>query len=305
MDNNNQTLESEYLGITEAADYLRVSASTLRRWEKKGFLVPERTPTGIRRYTKKQLDDVIQTPAYEKPLVSPPSTTIPVNPPQKATVGNVPEENLTIAGSIDNEVIIEDGNELEKEYIHVVESHSVDQFPHNELTSPVDQRPSSYTLSTNTQNYAKISDNTKNNENKEQNSAIVDSFAHLDSQTNDLFSHTEIDINDNNRRGLSNFEPLDQDRFNSIFELDESKQLDESDLSDFDIDSSYIDPEQRPSSYSFSANTKEKRKSRNSWVRPMLLFLSLFCAIVIISLVAWFTITSSPANVAPLNPVIN
>jgi DNA-binding transcriptional MerR regulator len=55
-------MDNEYLGITEAAEYLRVSASTLRRWEKKGFLVPERTPTGIRRYTKQQLDDVIQSP---------------------------------------------------------------------------------------------------------------------------------------------------------------------------------------------------------------------------------------------------
>ncbi len=63
MNNDSETnLDSEYLGITEAAEYLRVSASTLRRWEKKGFLIPERTPTGIRRYTKKQLDDVIQSP---------------------------------------------------------------------------------------------------------------------------------------------------------------------------------------------------------------------------------------------------
>lgn len=52
--------QSDYLGITEAAEYLRVSASTLRRWEKKGFLIPERTPTGIRRYTKQQLDAVLQ-----------------------------------------------------------------------------------------------------------------------------------------------------------------------------------------------------------------------------------------------------
>jgi hypothetical protein len=55
-------IESEYLGITEAAEYLRVSASTLRRWEKKGFLIPERTPTGIRRYTRQQLDDVLNAP---------------------------------------------------------------------------------------------------------------------------------------------------------------------------------------------------------------------------------------------------
>jgi len=62
MPQENTHFEIEYIGITEAAEYLRVSASTLRRWEKKGFLVPERTPTGIRRYTKQQLDDVIQSP---------------------------------------------------------------------------------------------------------------------------------------------------------------------------------------------------------------------------------------------------
>jgi DNA-binding transcriptional MerR regulator len=57
-------IESEYLGISEAAEYLRVSASTLRRWEKKGFLIPERTPTGIRRYTRQQLDNVLNAPDH-------------------------------------------------------------------------------------------------------------------------------------------------------------------------------------------------------------------------------------------------
>lgn len=84
---NDQYLENEYLGITEAAEYLRVSASTLRRWEKKGFLVPERTPTGIRRYTKKQLDDVIQAP--QEPLIyTPPQHDSPKESPTEDTIDN-------------------------------------------------------------------------------------------------------------------------------------------------------------------------------------------------------------------------
>lgn len=50
----------ERLGITKAAEYLSVSASSLRRWEKGGMLVPERTPTGIRLYRKSVLDAVVK-----------------------------------------------------------------------------------------------------------------------------------------------------------------------------------------------------------------------------------------------------
>ncbi len=38
------------LAISEAADILGVSVTTLRRWEKEGKLTSERTPAGHRRY---------------------------------------------------------------------------------------------------------------------------------------------------------------------------------------------------------------------------------------------------------------
>ena len=41
--------------ISRAADHLRVSPSTLRRWEACGKLVPERTAGGQRRYSASQL----------------------------------------------------------------------------------------------------------------------------------------------------------------------------------------------------------------------------------------------------------
>jgi Predicted site-specific integrase-resolvase len=45
-----------YISIGKAAKYLGVSVNTLRVWEKKKILVPERTPTGHRRYKMSQVD---------------------------------------------------------------------------------------------------------------------------------------------------------------------------------------------------------------------------------------------------------
>ncbi|RQD74777.1 MAG: IS607 family transposase [Candidatus Syntrophonatronum acetioxidans] len=44
-----------YLSIKEAAEFLGVAESTLRRWEKEGKLEPERTKGGHRRYSKEKL----------------------------------------------------------------------------------------------------------------------------------------------------------------------------------------------------------------------------------------------------------
>ena len=44
----------------EAADYLRVSLSTLRRMEQSGVLAPLRTPGGHRRYTLSMLNECLQ-----------------------------------------------------------------------------------------------------------------------------------------------------------------------------------------------------------------------------------------------------
>ncbi len=43
--------EAKFLTITQAAQFLKISPDTLRRWEEKGMLTPQRTKGGSRRYT--------------------------------------------------------------------------------------------------------------------------------------------------------------------------------------------------------------------------------------------------------------
>lgn len=43
--------EAKFLTITQAAQFLKVSPDTLRRWEDKGIVTPQRTKGGSRRYT--------------------------------------------------------------------------------------------------------------------------------------------------------------------------------------------------------------------------------------------------------------
>lgn len=43
--------KAKFLTITQAAQFLKVSPDTLRRWEEKGIITPQRTKGGIRKYT--------------------------------------------------------------------------------------------------------------------------------------------------------------------------------------------------------------------------------------------------------------
>jgi len=43
--------KASFLTITQAAEFLKVSPDTLRRWEDKGIITPQRTKGGSRRYT--------------------------------------------------------------------------------------------------------------------------------------------------------------------------------------------------------------------------------------------------------------
>ncbi len=43
--------EAKFLTIAEASQFLKVSPDTLRRWEEKGIITPNRTKGGSRRYT--------------------------------------------------------------------------------------------------------------------------------------------------------------------------------------------------------------------------------------------------------------
>jgi excisionase family DNA binding protein len=60
MDNlyQEQAIPKNWIPISEAATYLRVSKDTLRRWEKQGLLKAYRSPTNHRYYDKKELDYV-------------------------------------------------------------------------------------------------------------------------------------------------------------------------------------------------------------------------------------------------------
>ncbi|KKU55709.1 MAG: hypothetical protein UX78_C0017G0012, partial [Candidatus Amesbacteria bacterium GW2011_GWA2_47_11] len=79
------TTEHSRLTIQEAAVFLQVSAKTLRRWEKAGFLIPERTPGNQRRYNLQQLKSFSfsKKPVLTHPAFSPrshlflPSLTVP------------------------------------------------------------------------------------------------------------------------------------------------------------------------------------------------------------------------------------
>lgn len=52
-----------FLTIAEVSALLRVSYSTLRRWEAAGQIEVERTPTGQRRYRREAVDAVISRAA--------------------------------------------------------------------------------------------------------------------------------------------------------------------------------------------------------------------------------------------------
>ena len=51
-------MKNEFLSIQDAAKLLGVSPTTLRRWEQKGMLVPQRTMGNQRRYNRVELDNL-------------------------------------------------------------------------------------------------------------------------------------------------------------------------------------------------------------------------------------------------------
>ncbi len=51
-------MENKLLSIEEAAKLLKISAKTLRRWEKRGIVIPQRTQGNQRRYTLNQVEEL-------------------------------------------------------------------------------------------------------------------------------------------------------------------------------------------------------------------------------------------------------
>ncbi len=50
----------DWLTAKETQEYLGISESTLRRWDKKGYLKVRRTPTNFRRYSKSEVLAIYQ-----------------------------------------------------------------------------------------------------------------------------------------------------------------------------------------------------------------------------------------------------
>jgi excisionase family DNA binding protein len=55
-----ETKPLELINAREAAKYLRISLSTLNRMEKRGLLIPLKTPGGHRRYTISMLNACLE-----------------------------------------------------------------------------------------------------------------------------------------------------------------------------------------------------------------------------------------------------
>ena len=62
MKTKTEQIAKQWVTITAAAHFLGVSQDTLRRWEKKGALIPRRTVGGHRRYSRKQLERLLRQP---------------------------------------------------------------------------------------------------------------------------------------------------------------------------------------------------------------------------------------------------
>src|SRR3990172_1504206 len=80
------------LTIQEAADFLQVSTKTLRRWEKQGILIAERTPGNQRRYNLYQLQNFDKQKKPTSFSIQQTPNTIPAFPSSSSTTPSSIEE---------------------------------------------------------------------------------------------------------------------------------------------------------------------------------------------------------------------
>jgi DNA-binding transcriptional MerR regulator len=294
MNDSNVQLESEYLGITEAAEYLRVSASTLRRWEKKGFLVPERTPTGIRRYTKQQLDSVMQSP-QEQVHTNPIQNYAPVSidsEPKSPTPSteHTQEEHANVQNEIDTLLTKPEENGLDTTQAYPVsptyaETPQVDKTLHIEKIE--DEEPAQ--------------------------------IEHFGPHTTNFEQPSQASIMQAKEpQYQSNVEPLSQTDFESMFHLEHTMSVDDDDmneLEEYDNDAAVITPRQmgnsvqtHPVSYSSRNNSEEydnqsKDKSEKR-INPIVLLVGIFATVLVLGVAIWVLLSLGAGTGELLNPVV-
>ena len=93
------SLETNWLNISEASTFLGISKDTLRRWEKHGKLLPRRTAGRHRRYHKQELEKLLNqsyvVSAKASKLV-PPTISIPTSSPHPSLVEpSIPSKKLS------------------------------------------------------------------------------------------------------------------------------------------------------------------------------------------------------------------
>ena len=65
MKKEDTQIKRQWVTIADAARFLGVSQDTLRRWEKKGTLIPRRTVGSHRRYSRVQLERILLQPTSQ------------------------------------------------------------------------------------------------------------------------------------------------------------------------------------------------------------------------------------------------
>ncbi|MDQ3239548.1 MAG: helix-turn-helix domain-containing protein [bacterium] len=286
MSDQNTNYENDYLGITEAADYLRVSASTLRRWEKKGFLVPERTPTGIRRYTRLQLDEVMQTPppAHQLPKVA--SETV-ITPRIETAI--IPVEPLSASAIVlTGEVTLPE--ELSSEKAIPLES---DQSINEVDDIKIDIENDSLTkreVALEETIKAKIEGHEKPIEKEHANLEI---------------------INEDSSTPISS---IIQDDFEKMFNIDNSMPLDKDDideLNEYDNDAALSNGSEVRSYNSFSQNEyqhkdnqdKQIQNRKSNKLNPLLLLAGILVSFLVLGTLVWYVLLMNSNPQQLINPV--
>jgi len=123
------------LSIGEASEYLGVSIDTLRRWERKGRIVPYRSPGDHRYYEKYELDKLFGKRYTRDEPAKPRSLNLPTfdEPEEQTPLEEIPEQNATKEEHLEvQKPVVE---EISTEEV-VRESPSIIDRPPKEITIP-------------------------------------------------------------------------------------------------------------------------------------------------------------------------
>lgn len=161
MKTDEQKITKQWVTIADASRFLGVSQDTLRRWEKKGTLIPRRTVGGHRRYSRTQLERILRQPSsqvldikttipnvtYQKQAILPPSKPAQPETPTPKVVTYHSEDK----GMLQNIAFILKGNILSIIIVTLIvslliASYILLQITRSQISAPLSPVPSFKTL---------------------------------------------------------------------------------------------------------------------------------------------------------------